>query len=359
MSTAPHARLDPAQLETFLALRDTAVAHAVDACAQANPALFARFGARGRSACSEDIRYHIDYLTPALEHGDPTPFLSYLGWLAQVLRARGVPAASLPQSLRDLATFYRQHLPPDTAATVAAVLEAGHAHLADAPAPPDYSQPSPAAWPECDPFQQAVLASERHRAQQLFDAAMAQDTSLVSAEIHVIQPALYAIGREWQANRVTVAQEHLATAMAQFVMANAYGRATPAPDNGGRALLACPPGNHHEVGLRMLADALEMDGWSVQCLGANTPTAALAAQAEHFAPHLICLSASLPQHLRRLRETINMVRQQLGACCPPIAIGGLVVNQFPALLHTLPAVTLGTDAEAAALAARAYLPDGR
>ena len=251
------------------------------------------------------------------------------------------------------------HVDLDPRLGTAAVLEAGHAHLADAPAPPDYSRPSPAAWPECDPFQQAVLASERRRAQQLFDAAMAQSASLVSAEIHVIQPALYAIGRDWQANRVTVAQEHLATAMAQFVMANAYGRATPAPDNGGRALLACPPGNHHEVGLRMVADALEMDGWNVQYLGANTPAASLVTQVEFFAPHLICLSASLPQHLRPLRETIDAMRQHLGERCPPIAIGGLVVNQFPALLDTLPTMTLGADAEAAALAARAYLPDGR
>ena len=53
-----------------------------------------------------------------------------------------------------------------------------------------------------------------------------------------------------------------------------------------RVLLACVAGNHHAVGLRMVADAFQLAGWDVQYLGANVPTAALVRQAAEWNPTL-------------------------------------------------------------------------
>ncbi|TVO52318.1 cobalamin B12-binding domain-containing protein [Denitromonas halophila] len=89
--SAIFAPLDPEQLTAFSALRDAAIAHALAASEAAHPAVFARFGPRGRAACAEDIAYHLDFLEPALESGQAEAFLSYLAWLAEVLRSRGVP----------------------------------------------------------------------------------------------------------------------------------------------------------------------------------------------------------------------------------------------------------------------------
>jgi methanogenic corrinoid protein MtbC1 len=101
----------------------------------------------------------------------------------------------------------------------------------------------------------------------------------------------------------------------------------------------------------MVADAFEFDGWTVYYLGANTPLASLIAQVREVRPQLIGLSASLPYHLRTLREAIAVLRTVFVDDCPRIAVGGLVFNQFPELAKSIGAELLGGDACAAAAAA--------
>lgn len=341
-------------IERFIGLRADAIAHAMEASEKVCPDYFARIGAQGKAACAQDIGFHLEFLRPTLETGDLAPFTSYLGWLAQVLSSRGVPGDSLPKSLDDLADFFSTCMSADAAPIVAA-LNAGRDALRTGLTAPAYDQPCPAHWQEVEDFSKALLAGDRRAAAALFNQAIDREDSLTGAEIHVIQPALYEIGRRWQQNQVSVAQEHLATALAQTLMAQGFGRMNPAPDNGLKALFACPMGNHHTIGLRMVADAFEVAGWTVHYLGADTPLAALLAQVRELQPDLIGLSASLPHQLRGLREAIAMLRSALAEQCPRIAVGGLVFNQFPLLAPSVGAELLGADALSAALSAARWV----
>jgi methanogenic corrinoid protein MtbC1 len=343
---------DGETLERFLALRDEAIAHATAASLAAWPDLFARRGPRAREACAEDIAFHLDFLRPALETGDLSPFTTYLGWLAQVLSSRGIAGDSLPRSLDDLAAFFTGRL-AGAAAPVVAALTAGRTALDGGLPAPSYDRPCPDAWEETDPFRKAVLAGQRREASALFNRALDRQGSLPAAEIHVIQPALYEVGRGWQQNRVSVAQEHLATAMAQSLMAQGFARVEPAADNGRKALFACPAGNQHSVGLRMVADAFEISGWTVYYLGANVPLPALIDQIKQLQPDLVGLSASLPQQLRGLREALAALRTSFADGGPRLVVGGLVFNQFPLLAQSVGAELLGEDALGAAATASA------
>ena len=340
----------PEVLDQYLAQRDAAIDYALEASVAAYPALVQQFGQRGREACAEDIGYHLDFLRPTLETGELSPFISYLGWLSQVLSSRGVPLDSLPRSLDDLAAFFSRVL-GDAATPVVAALVAGREALAAGISAPTYDNPCPAPWQEADAFCNAALSGNRREALALFTSALQREKSLAEAAVHVIQPALYAVGRRWQENGVSVAQEHMATALAQTVMAQSFGRFDMAPDNGQRVVFACLAGNHHTIGLRMVADAFEFDGWTTYYLGANTPLASLITQVREVRPQLIGLSASLPYHLRTLREAIAVLRTVFVDDCPRIAVGGLVFNQFPQLAKSIGAELLGGDACAAAAAA--------
>ncbi|WP_313954233.1 cobalamin-dependent protein [Accumulibacter sp.] len=341
---------DENTIERICALRDEAVAHATAASMAAWPELFARLGPRAQALCREDIAFHLDFLQPVLETGDLSSFTAYLGWLAQVLSSRGIPGDSLPRSLEDLEVFFAGQL-GSAAAPVIAALAAGRAALAGGLAAPAYDRPCPSPWEEAEAFGDALLDGKGRDASALFNQALDRESSLPAAEVHVIQPALYEVGRRWQENRVSVAQEHLATAMAQTLMARGFGRVEPAPDNGHKALFACPEGNHHSIGLRMVADAFEIAGWSVHYLGANTPVTSLTAQVARFQPDLVGLSASLPYQLRGLRQAVAGLRASLADGCPRLVVGGLVFNQFPLLARSFGADLLGADALSASEAA--------
>jgi MerR family transcriptional regulator, light-induced transcriptional regulator len=329
-------------LERLDALRHEAVRHVTDACMAAQPEIESRFGPRGREACAEDVHFHLDFLRSALEANDLSVLTRYLGWLTRVLESRGVPVDTLPLSLDALREFYESRLGAE-AAGISGMLSGARRALDAGLDPPVYDRPCPRPWEEAEAFREAALAGDQAGAADVFKRALARSGSLQEAEVHVIQPAMYEIGRLWQENKVSVAQEHLASAIAQTLMAQGYSLIAPTDTVDRSALFACPAGNHHAIGLRMVADAFEYAGWTVHFLGADTPSAALIQHARAFNPDIIGLSASLPYQLKGVRETVVALREALGPDCPRIVVGGLVLNQFPGLAEAIGVEMLGAD----------------
>ena len=100
--------------------------------------------------------------------------------------------------------------------------------------------------------------------------AMARDLDgLHRLYVEVIQPSQYRVGELWEAGELSVASEHLATAINSFVANSCYAPLARADVGGPRALIACTPEELHELGPRMLADLLECDGWDVDFYGSS------------------------------------------------------------------------------------------
>lgn len=115
-------------------------------------------------------------------------------------------------------------------------------------------------------FIQALLQAQRKAASNIAMEAYRQGHSIPGIYAEVIQEALYAIGKLWQANRITVAEEHMATAIAQYVMAQLYPL-LPLPEiPRGTVVITGVEGELHQVGANMVADVLEADGWLVHFL---------------------------------------------------------------------------------------------
>jgi MerR family transcriptional regulator, light-induced transcriptional regulator len=226
---------------------------------------------------------------------------------------------------------------------------AGFLNLADAPLAP-LEAPDP--WPKATAFEASLLAGNQIEALAIMDRCMDNGQSLVDVKFHVIRSALYSIGAKWQANQVTVAHEHMATAIAQSVMTLVLLQSPlPAP-NGKRALLACVEGNHHAVGLRMVADAFQLAGWDVQYLGSNVPTSALVLQTVEWKPDLVGLSVSFAQQLRVVRDIMEKLKERLSSARPAVIIGGLATNRFERLANLVGADAYGADAQAAVVRAK-------
>lgn len=346
---APHATmLDADGLRRFLELRPAAVAAVSERFMTEHAATYAPLGARGREACREDLAFHLEFLRPVLEFGLLDPMVAYLGWLRSVLASRALPEAHVELSLQWLAEFYAAHLPAAAGKAVSSALQQARDALATldpAASAPDAQVPH--AWPECEAFEQALLAGDHRQAAAIIERCAANGRGLVGAEVHVVQPALYRIGRKWQESKVSVAQEHLATAIAQSAMSRALAKADAAPPNGRSVLLACVAGNHHAVGLQMVSDAFLLAGWDVQYLGPDVPTADLVRQAVAWRPRLVGLSVSFPQQLHEARAVIAALEAAMGAERPPVIVGGLAINHFGGLVSHLGAEGSSRDAASA------------
>ncbi len=347
--------LDTRGLQRFTALQGDAVSAVTERFYATHGSAYAEFGERGREACREDLAFHLEFLRPVLEFGLLQPMVDYLCWLNSVLVARSIPAGHLGLSLDWLAEFFVAHMDAADGAVVAAALHAARDQFLAAGNAPVMSPVAPAAWPEAATFETALLAGNQREALAVVNRCIDSGHSLVEVEMHVIQPALYRIGEKWQANLVTVAQEHMATALVQSVMTVGLLRSPPPALINKHALLACVSGNDHAIGLRMVADALQLDGWDVQYLGANVPTPALVAQAMEWKPDLVGLSVSFPQQLPMVKQIIAQLGQHLGSARPAVIIGGLAINRFNRLATVVGADAYGADAQAAVASANSMV----
>lgn len=338
--------LDAEGLQQFQAMQADAIKAVSDRFYATHGSAYQRFGVRGREACQEDIAFHLEFLRPVLEFGLLKPMVDYLHWLDSVLTARGIPTEHVALSLDWLAEYVVETMKSPHGAIVVHALQAVRAAFQGA-SPVSSPLPVLEAWPASAEFEAALLLGDQRSSLAIVNRLMDAGHSLVEIEGHVIQPAMYAIGEKWQTNQVTVAQEHMATAVAQMVMVMGLLRSPLPTPNGKRVLLACVEGNQHGVGVSMVSDAFQLAGWDVHYLGANVPTASLVQHVVETRPDLVGLSVSFPQQLRVVRDVIARFSAQLGTARPPVIIGGLAINRFDRIAAILGADSSSVNAQSA------------
>lgn len=317
--------------------KDALVLWVADKLYETHPDWPERFGPKGRRTCEEDIAYHVEFLRTGLLFDSSKQFTEYCQWLNNILLNRGVETTHLIESLKSVRVFIEAHLPGDEAALCSSLLQAGHQALETAAVPirPSYFDYLEAPADNVDGFTEALVTGDSSTVQMSALQLQNQGWDPVAINTRLIQPAMYEIGTRWETNRISVAQEHLATALAQTLMARVISQAEYASPSDRHALFACLPGNFHSLGLRMVSDAFEIAGWQVQFLGADVPLQALLRQVDSWRPEVLGLSISNLVQFGTLKFCLNELRSELGNHCPALMVGGLAPNQAPQLARQL------------------------
>jgi DNA-binding transcriptional MerR regulator len=121
---------------------------------------------------------------------------------------------------------------------------------------------------------------------------------LETALREVILPTLVRVGDEWERGRLEIGQEHFASSLIRgrlLALARLWGRG-----GGPLALLACAPGERHDIGLVAFGLVLRSHGWRIVFLGADTPVETLVRAAETTRP-AVAVVASVDRALLEAR----------------------------------------------------------
>jgi DNA-binding transcriptional MerR regulator/methylmalonyl-CoA mutase cobalamin-binding subunit len=192
--------------------------------------------------------------------------------------------------------------------------EAAQAALREAPAAPAPSPVPPGLSAAGQALAQALEGFDEASAETLLDRLLTDFTPETVLR-DVLLPFLREVGERWSRGEVTVAQEHFASNVLRARLAalsRGWGRG-----HGPRALLACAPGEQHDIPLMMFGVVLHRNGWRVSYLGAATPMADLIDTATAVPPRLIVISATDPALLAGLEPELLRL-----AGVAPLAIGG-------------------------------------
>jgi DNA-binding transcriptional MerR regulator len=171
-------------------------------------------------------------------------------------------------------------------------------------------------------------------AQAIFDRLLATAT-VESVVVDVVLPYLRELGARWERGEASIAQEHFASAVLRgrlLGLARGWGLGV-----GPLALLACVPGEQHELGLIAFGLILRARGWRIAYLGADTPIDTVERTAQSLRANVVVLAAVEPGRLEAVADDLRALAAHV-----PLALGG------PGAAAGLGARVLDADLAAAA-----------
>lgn len=310
-----------------------------------HPHLVERFEARGRAKYLQDASYYLEYLAESLSVAQPPLFADYLAWARVMLAGRDIPIEDLTDTLECLCDVLRQTIQSVSADLAVRYVQQGAAQLEQVPAtlPTFLEEDQPLAGLAHE-YLKALLEGDRQRASHLILEAVKNGVSVQDVYLQVFQSCQHEIGRLWQMNRISVAQEHYCTAATQLIMSQLY----PYLFNGarlGRTLVAtCTQGDLHEIGVRMVSDLFELHGWDTWYLGANTPPSDILQTVRDNKADVLAISATLTSHLGSVEELIGQMRSSPDCRNVKIMVGGYPFNVVPDMWRQMGADGCARDA---------------
>jgi methanogenic corrinoid protein MtbC1 len=277
----------------------------------------------------------LEELAVAIAAAHPELFVEQIRWTRVALSARGVPPELLRAKLESLKHILAEQIPVELASPAIACIDRALAEFDGEPAclalrlTANTSDERLAAK-----YLVAILEGDRREASRLILDAAQNGQDLPNLYLQVLQAAQEELGRMWLLGEINVAEEHFATATTRLVMARLNSNAACCPANGKTLIAAAVAGNQHDLGIQMVADLFEMDGWRVVQLGANVPAEDLAQAVEFYSADLVALSLSLVAQLPALQEAVSAIRAGQRGAVVKILVGGCGLRAIAALVES-------------------------
>ncbi len=222
----------------------------------------------------------------------------------------------------------------------------------------EFEQESGPLGQEAANYLKSLLQADKINASKIVHDLIERGIDIKTIYITIFQASQHEIGRLWQNNQINVAQEHYCTAATQVIMSKLYPYIFKTPKSGHRMVAACVNGELHELGIRMVADFFEMEGWDTYYLGANTPVKSLLESLSQYQAELLCISATINFNLAALAELIKAVRQSADTSKIKVLAGGRPFNIDPDLWWKIGADGYGRNAGEAITKGIALLKSG-
>ena len=214
-----------------------------------------------------------------------------LQWLAGVMARHGFGPAYLGRMLEAWSVAFVSELPQAAAAELTRPLDGLRRNLG---ALIESAQAVPQPDAEVVRFVHLLLARERRAATE---AVLGRKAPVPATVTDIVLPSLRHIGRLWETGRISVADEHAAAEICRYVLYRLFDGVEPAPPTGLKALVACVPGEEHELGAELATEHLRLSGWGVFAVGRSAPAEDIIAALSSYRPDIAVFSVTMIANL--------------------------------------------------------------
>lgn len=309
-----------------------------------------------RIKCHEDTLHHLGHLAQSIRSGDPGMFSDYIEWANSMLHSRKIPATELADNLEFMSRSCSQLLDKDQVKEVDEYLKKGLAVLENKVAYPatDLSEGNP-LLPYAKTYLSLLLEGEKERAYTLIKEVLDHGTAIEDVYEYIFEATLHEIGRLWQINVITIAHEHYFSAATQLIMTRLFTYIFNA-EKKTRKLVSCTiSGDLHEIGIRMVSDFFEMNGWDTYYMAANMPVNELVNSLYEQEADILAISVTIPSHLNKAEDLISRIRAEKNLDVLKILVGGYTFGRIPDLWEKIGADASAANARHAVLVAKSMM----
>lgn len=256
----------------------------------------------------KDVAWILLFLSEAVWAGQPVLFDEFVSWLKTFLTSVRVPMKDVAESFELIKIRLNEVCNKEENEMINPFLTKAINTLISEEQAISLPAMDNHLTPLAQNYLDYLLKGDRRAALSLIQEEVKGGNSVKEMYVQVFQPVQYEIGRLWQTNKISVAQEHFCTGATQLVMSQLYPYMFTGEKKNNKLVATCVPGELHEMGARMVTDFFEMNGWDTYYLGANMPAESVVRYLVEIKPQCLAISATMTYHVSAVQEMIRKIR---------------------------------------------------
>jgi|YNPMSStandDraft_1061717.scaffolds.fasta_scaffold00014_33 methanogenic corrinoid protein MtbC1 len=309
---------------------------------------------------TQDLREIIEYvhqdigkLFTAIISERVSIFTKYLQWHKSVAMSRAIPQYMLVAYYQIFKSVLLEFVPFEFHSTLNKYLVEGDIALSEnLEASESYLNPNSPTYNQELQYLNLVLGKKRSEAIDFVIDEIKNGLSLESVYLGVIQNVQYEIGRLWQFNKISVADEHFATETSKMIMNKILDEFKPKEKIDKKIVAVSMGAELHEMGIRLVHDYFAINGWNTVYLGSNITIPSvlnfICANIEKI--DVLAISGTMSSEIYAIKHLIELIRNS--PCNKlKIIVGGNVFNSNPELVNYVEADGFGRNPQEGLLVA--------
>jgi methanogenic corrinoid protein MtbC1 len=290
------------------------------------------------------IKYHLAYLSESLLFSSPELFYSALKWGKVFLPKIDIPVNNISFVLAAIKETLKNELPGDIKDPATKYLDYAIEKVEEFSTElPSFLGEQKGLSAESKTYLEFLLNNNRMDASKLILSLINKGIKIKDIYLEIFQLVQYELGRLWQLGIISVAQEHYCTASTQIIMSQLYPYIFQNKKSDNVFIGTCISGELHEIGVRMLSDLLELEGWDTYYLGANMPVDSIIKTIIEKKAKVIGLSATMTFHVEKVEKQIKAIKDSKECRDVRIIVGGYVFKLSKNLWKKVGADAFGED----------------
>lgn len=255
-------------------------------------------------------RHFGDMLRAVYEFDLYKAMLDEFTWYVATLSSRGFQESYFRKMIEAWMIAIHSSIKPPESTELTRPLECLCRHLHAVYSGPD-AEAEPLG-PEAQHFLSLLLEKNRAGAAEYALEMAARSGRIEQVYSGLVFPALNRVGMLWQENRISVADEHAATEIGRYILFRLVDGLPKERPVGMKALVACVPGEEHDVGAQIASGYLEAKGWDVVYVGRSAPEDEIIRVIDSYRPEVAVFAVGMIARLPAARGLFRTIRDRYG-----------------------------------------------